>query len=92
MGNAKEFLGSNVSRYMDPSFDAMLDRYFATIPQAERTRVLGDIIAFISERLIAMGLFYDHEAGLVGNRLRNVGGAPNLDAVMTWNADRWEVN
>jgi peptide/nickel transport system substrate-binding protein len=85
------FLGSNVSRYINPEFDALLDRYFTTITEGPRTEVLGEIIQHISDRLIAMGLVYDPEASLVGNRLVNVAGAPTLDALQTWNAEQWDV-
>jgi peptide/nickel transport system substrate-binding protein len=85
------FLGSNVARYINPEFDALLDRYFATVPQGERKEVLGEIIHHISDRLTALGLFYDREVSLVGNRLLNVAGAPNLDAVQTWNGDLWDT-
>jgi hypothetical protein len=85
------FLGSNVSRYMNPEFDALLYRYFTTIAAGPRTETLGEIVHHISDRLIALGLVYDHEASLVGSRLRRVAGAPNLDAIQTWNGDQWTV-
>lgn len=76
---------------MNPEFDALLDRHFATIPRAERIQALEEIIFHIADRLTAMGLFYDPEPSLVGNRLRNVAGAPTLDAVQSWNAEHWDV-
>ncbi len=86
------FLGSNVSRYMSPEFDRMLDRYFSTISVSERTKALGDIVATFSENVLALGLFYDHEPALVANRIQNVVGAHRLDTTETWNADKWDVD
>ncbi|MBM2811937.1 MAG: hypothetical protein HW416_2696 [Chloroflexi bacterium] len=85
------FLGNNVSRYMSPEFDTLLDKFSSTIPRAERTQVLGQIIHRISDELINMGLFYDPEPALISNRLINVGPIPTLDSTQAWNAVEWDV-
>ena len=85
------FLGNNVGRYMNPELDALLDRFFTTIPTQQRTQALGDIVRHFSERLPVLGLFYDPEPTLIGNRLMNVTPVPSLDATVVWNVETWDV-
>jgi ABC-type transport system substrate-binding protein len=81
------FAGRNRSRYQNPEFDALLDRYFVTIAREERVRVVRDIIHHISERLTMMGLFYNATPGVIGHRLTNVGEHRRI----VWNAHEWAV-
>lgn len=85
------FVGRNHPRYMNPAFDALIDRYYTTIPRAERTQVLGEIVNHTTDRLTLMGLFFDVEPVLVGNRLLNVAAARATDSTPVWNAERWDV-
>ena len=80
------YAGRNRSRYMNPEFDALVDRYLATIPTAPRMQAFGAIVHHISEQLNAMGLFYDLRTTLVSNRLMNV---PAQNP--TWNIHLWDV-
>lgn len=84
------FRGSNNSRYMNPEFDALLDRYLRTIPQAERTSIIGEIIYHIADQVTLMGLFYDSEPTMIGSRLRNVA-ARHVRSTQAWNAHEWDV-
>lgn len=79
------FAGRNRSRYQNPEFDMLLDRYFVTIPRAERVEVLGRIIHDISDRLIIMGLFYNTTPGVISNRIRGA----NQGRQIAWNAHEW---
>lgn len=84
------FTGRSRSRYMNADFDGLLDRYFSTVPKAERTQALGDILYHISDQLNLMGLFYDTQPMLVGNRLMAV--TPSVgDSLQGWNAHEWDV-
>jgi peptide/nickel transport system substrate-binding protein len=79
------FVGRNRSRYINPEFDGLIDRYLTTIPWEPRMQVLGEIVHHISDQLNLMPLFYDLRITLVSNRLRNLsGGLP------AWNAHEWE--
>lgn len=78
------YIGSNYPNYVDPAFDAMLDRYFLTIPQEARYQALGEIIHFVSDQLIVMGVFYQGPGSVVSNRLEGV--TPQSRA---WNAHEW---
>ncbi len=85
------YVGSNYGRYMVPEFDALLDRYYVTIPKRERIQTLGDVIHHISDQLNVMGLFYDTEPLMVGNRLLNVAVNRVARSSQMWNAYEWDV-
>ncbi len=80
------YVGQNYSRYMNPEFDALIDRYFTTIPKAERTRALGDVVRHMTDQLTLMGLYYDVQPALVANRISGV--TPETSG---WNAHLWEI-
>lgn len=80
----------NHSRYMSPQFDALLDRYFATIPKRERDTVLAQIVRHTTEQLTLMGLFYDTETTMISNRLLNAS-ARHQGSTQAWNAEEWDV-
>jgi peptide/nickel transport system substrate-binding protein len=84
------FRSGNVSRYMNPAFDALLDRYFGTIPMGERTQILGEIILHVADQLTQMGLVYDAEPTMIGNRIANVG-ARWPSSTQAWNAHLWDA-
>ena len=63
------FAGTNRSRYINPEFDALLDRYLATIPWDARMQALGQVVHHISDQLNVMGLIYDVQPALISNRL-----------------------
>ncbi len=80
----------NYPRYMNPAFDVLMDRYFATVPERERTEVLGQVIHHMTDQLIALGLFYNGSAVMVSNRIKGVTvGAAR--STQTWNALEWDV-
>jgi ABC-type transport system substrate-binding protein len=81
-----KFTGHNRSRYVNPDFDAMIDRYLAAIPWTERMQALGQIVHHISDQLNVMGLFYDTKTTLVSNRL-----APVHAQSTGFNALEWDV-
>ena len=80
------FSGTNRSRYINPEFDGLIDRYFATIAWAPRMQALGQAAHHISDQLVVMGMIYDVAPVLIGNRLENVA-TPNP----TWNIHQWTV-
>lgn len=81
---------SNHSRYMNPQFGALLDRFASTIPRAERTEVLGQIIFHIADQLNIMGLYYGLEPTLIAQRVENVT-ARHSRSTHTWNAHEWGI-
>ena len=79
------FVGDNRMRYANPELDSLVDRYYVTIPRADRVRVLGQILNHVTDRVVLMSFFYEAGPILVGNRVRNVTSRP------TWNAHEWDV-
>jgi peptide/nickel transport system substrate-binding protein len=84
------FVGQNKPRYNNPEWDALLDRFFVTIPRQERVEVLGRIVAHIADQLPLMGLFYNVEPTMVNNRLLNVY-ARAQDSGQGRNVHEWEL-
>lgn len=76
----------NYSRYMNPEYDALYEKFTVTIPRAERMRVLIQIVQHLQERLIKMPLFFDAEPTMVANRLQGV-----IAGKQVWNAHEWEI-
>lgn len=75
----------NYPRYMNPEYDALADRYYATIPRAERMEVLRQVIRWQTDQLLAVPLFQYVDPSLISNRLKNV--VPNN----TFNIHEWEA-
>src|SRR5207245_9916555 len=81
------YAGRNRSRYMNPEFDGLIERYLATVAVPDRMEILGQIVHHVSDQLNAMGLFYDLKSFLISNRIRNVNAAR-----ATWNVNEWDVS
>jgi len=85
------FIGENKARYMNAEFDAMIERYFVTIPLQERYRIAGQIIQHMTDIVLPLGLFYDSEPSMIGNRLRSFTPSKGEGGSSTWNAHAWAV-
>jgi peptide/nickel transport system substrate-binding protein len=83
--------GTNYSRYSSAQLDAQIDRFFATIPRAERMQIAGQIVQHMTEQVLVMGMFYDLQPAFVGTRLRNLSPMGG-DQSLPWNAHEWDVN
>jgi len=81
----------NVSRYMNPELDGLIDAYFRTIPLADRIAVMGRILRHVAEQLPVMGIYYNPAPDAFGNRLLNIGIARAFGSVPSWNAHEWDV-
>jgi len=84
------YTGANISRYMNPEFDALIDRYYVTIPKQERTEIVGQIMHKMTDEVLLLGLFYTIEPILVSNRVQNVRGRYPRSS-HAWNANEWDV-
>lgn len=83
--------GNNRTRYSHLELDTLINRYFTTIPLAERRDVIGRIVRIQTEQAVALGVIYDVGPILIGPRLVNV--AENLAEGVdeTWNAHQWDL-
>ncbi len=84
-------ISGNNARYMNPALDAMIDRYYVTIPTDERLRVAGQIVHHISDQVAWMGLYYSVTPLLVSNRLANVSQAKAARASTLTNVHEWDL-
>ncbi len=82
--------GTNYARYMNPEFDAQIDRFFVTIPKDERLQVLGQVVHHISDQLNVLGLFYAANPTMIASKLVGVT-TRNQDSTEAWNAQLWDV-
>jgi ABC-type transport system substrate-binding protein len=77
--------GGNRTRYQNPDFDGLLDRYFSTIPRAERAAGLGEVAHHMTDQVIVTGLFYDTQPAMISNRVAGAASGP------VWNAHEWAL-
>jgi peptide/nickel transport system substrate-binding protein len=89
---SNNYVGQNYSRYRNPDFDALIDRYYTTIPPQERMEVVRQVLRHVSDELPYMGLFYDADQLFVNNRVQNVTHSRLLGSTQTWNIHQWDVN
>jgi peptide/nickel transport system substrate-binding protein len=84
------FRSGNTARYVNTELDTLLDRYFVTIPSAERIQVLGQILHHVADQLPQLSLFYDAEPTLMTSKLVNVS-ARWPSSSQAWNAHEWDL-
>ncbi len=84
-------VSGNNARYMNPALDALIDRYYITIPMEERLRVAGQIVHHISDQVAWMGLYYSVTPLLINNRLVNVSQAKAARASTLSNVHEWDL-
>jgi peptide/nickel transport system substrate-binding protein len=83
------WVGNNRVRYTNADFDALVDRYQATIPRPERMQIGTQLIRYFLENLMALGLYYQAEPHFIAHRVR---GAQLSKGSQTWNAHEWDVS
>ncbi len=86
----RSYAGTNNSRYMNPELDALIERYFATVPKAERNRYLAQIVHHVSDQVVVLPLAWRADPTAIANRLVNVG-VKGPEASQAWNAYEWDV-
>lgn len=81
----------NQARYVNPGYDALLDRHDATIPVGERNQVIGQIAHHLADQVVGLGLFFDAEPAMISHRLVNVAAKKAGEGTMAWNAEQWSL-
>jgi peptide/nickel transport system substrate-binding protein len=81
------YVGLNTTGYINADLDALIERYYVTIPRPERTQVAAQLVQHLSDQVVPLLLFYDVTATAIGARLRNVSAKGN----QLYNAINWEV-
>ncbi len=82
--------GTNYSRYQNPEFDGLIDRYFVTIDKPERVGIARQVVTHIADQVTALGTIYSTDQNMIANRMINLAGRAR-DATETWNAHEWDV-
>jgi peptide/nickel transport system substrate-binding protein len=86
----RNYRGNNYGRYMNPEFDAMIDRLDKTISKPERYTQIKQITTFITDQVLTIGLFYDVEVTMRTSRMQNVSTrGDQMNEV--WNVQDWDV-
>jgi len=81
----------NRSRYMNSEYDAMLERYSATIPRAERNQVLAQVIHHLTDQALLIGTVFGLQPQATANRIKNTRVGAALGTLMTAEAHMWDV-
>jgi len=75
----------NRGSYMNPEYDALMDRYNVTVPIPDRMSIMAQLIRQQTDLNLVMGLFFSVDAIMMANRLQNVPPASS------WNAQEWDA-
>jgi ABC-type transport system substrate-binding protein len=86
------YVGRNVSNYVNPELDALIERYLVTVPRSERMQVAGQIVHHLTDQLIPIPTFHDGNPTIVGGRMKNVAVDVSSGGTNTWNAHEWDIN
>ncbi|MBM2810825.1 MAG: hypothetical protein HW416_1584 [Chloroflexi bacterium] len=81
----------NNARYVNPEFDALIERFFSTIPVGERMQVLGQVLRHSSDQVSVIGLFHGTAPTMANNRLLGVGPRSAEETTVAWNVYAWDV-
>ncbi len=81
-----DFTGINRTRHRNPEFDLLIDRFFSTVPRAERMQTLNQIVGYMTSQVVILGMFWDPGPTLVANRIENM-----KDPGAVWDAYEWTV-
>jgi peptide/nickel transport system substrate-binding protein len=79
------YIGDNRPRYANAELDGLIERYYVTIPRAERVQVLGQILNHVTDRVVMLSLFYEAGPIMASNRMQNITSVP------PWNVYAWDV-
>jgi peptide/nickel transport system substrate-binding protein len=81
----------NRSRYMNPEYDALLERYSATIPVRERNQALAQIIHHLTDQALLIGTVFGLQPQATSNRITNTTVGKALGTLITTEAHRWDL-
>jgi len=81
-----DYTGLNRSRHQNVQFDALIDRFFQTIPRPERMQVLGDIVNYMTDQVLIVPVYWDPMPTMQANRIQNVHTPSQV-----WDVEQWEM-
>ncbi|MPZ14209.1 MAG: hypothetical protein GEU73_07250 [Chloroflexi bacterium] len=83
------FRGNNRARYANPELDALIDRFFATIPPQERVELMGQIAHIVTDQVTQIVAYHTVHVALINNRVQNV--TPRTGLAQTWDSHLWDI-
>jgi peptide/nickel transport system substrate-binding protein len=86
----RDYKGLNNTRYQNAELDGLIDRYFTTIPQAERVRHLAGIVRHVSDQVVVLPLAWRADPTAIASRMAHVG-AKGPISTQAWNAHEWDI-
>jgi peptide/nickel transport system substrate-binding protein len=84
------FTGQNIPRYSNVELDSLIDRMIVTIPLADRTRLMGEIIRHLSDQAVYFPVIYNARVALVSNNLK--GFTPGVQPADVPRPHLWELS
>ncbi len=81
-----DYTGQNRTRHQNPEFDALIDRFFTTIPRPERMQTLREIVRYMTDQVLILGIFWDPTPTMVANRLHSISKPGEV-----WDVHQWDT-
>jgi peptide/nickel transport system substrate-binding protein len=85
----RNYVGGNYIRWMNPDTDALVERYFTTIPFDQRMQVLSQLVRFSTDNLLWMPLYWRVLPTLTDKRVTEMGAVG--EGEQWWNAHLWDL-
>ncbi len=82
---ANGYISGNYSRYSNPEWDALIDKFAITIVPTQRKQVITDMMVHISDNLQDMSIIWGVSVQFASKRLT----VPVLNPI--WTAEQWDV-
>ena len=81
-----DYTGQNRTRHQNPEFDTLIDRFFTTIPRPERMQTLREIVRYMTDQVLILGIFWDPTPTMVANRLHSISKPGEV-----WDVHQWDT-
>jgi peptide/nickel transport system substrate-binding protein len=83
------FQGNNRSRYANAELDALIDRFFVTVPKQERLELMKQIIHHQSDNATVTTAYHIVYPALINNRVSGV--TARTGFAQAWNSHLWDI-
>ena len=81
----------NRSRYINLEYDAMLERYTATVPLRERYQALAQVIHHLTDQALLIGTVFGLQPQATANRIKHTQVGKALGTLVVADAHQWEL-
>ncbi len=84
------FQGNNRSRYVNAELDALIDRFFKTVPKQERIELMKQVIHHQSDNATVITAYHIVYPALINSRVSGVTARTGFS--QAWNNHLWDIN